>query len=537
VTVRLPKAGVPVGRPVAPPPGQPKPAPAAPPSPSGSGNAGLLIGLGVVGFLLLAGAAVVIVIALAPGKGKKDALAGANPAGSARAEERPTRPDDGAAGTEKGGKPPQRDPLDPPPPPTSLTEEEQREVNKSIDRGAEYLKKHLPPDAMAGQSYYGTYPLIGLTLLECGVAADDPIVVRIAKAVRDEAPRMTHTYGLSLSILFLDRLGEAEDDKVIRLLAARLVAGQTVGGGWTYTCPVLSEPDSQLLLTYLDTNPLPGLSALRPANSGAPLVVRSRDKSDDPSRTAPGDAGGLGRAGQPLTRADLPASVKDQPAVTYEPETKLQLSRQDDNSNTQFGILGVWAARRHGVAVDRSVAMISARFRQTQNADGSWGYYVHTEAKPDSMTCAGLLGLAVARAGDGAAGAAEQDPAIARGLQFLGRKVRDPGGVRPRQGGQPSRRLVGADALGDLYWLWSVERVGMIYGLPTIGGKDWYAWGAGLLVANQGDDGSWSYGYVAHVDTCFALLFLKRANVAKDLTHQLQRIGPTRDPDLMRDGK
>ena len=38
-------------------------------------------------------------------------------------------------------------------------------------------------------------------------------------------------------------------------------------------------------------------------------------------------------------------------------------------------------------------------------------------------------------------------------------------------------------------------------------------------------------------DTCFALLFLKRANVAKDLTHQLQMLGPIRDPGLAREDR
>jgi len=49
--------------------------------------------------------------------------------------------------------------------------------------------------------------------------------------------------------------------------------------------------------------------------------------------------------------------------------------------------------------------------------------------------------------------------------------------------------------------------------LEKIGGKDWYSWGAELLLVSQKQDGSWSgeYGYA---DTCFALLFLKRANFA-----------------------
>jgi hypothetical protein len=74
------------------------------------------------------------------------------------------------------------------------------------------------------------------------------------------------------------------------------------------------------------------------------------------------------------------------------------------------------------------------------------------------------------------------------------------------------------------YFLWSLERMAVAFGLETIGGKDWYNWGAEILLANQSNDGSWqgsSYGR-AGADTCFALLFLRRANLAKDLSANLK---------------
>ena len=78
----------------------------------------------------------------------------------------------------------------------------------------------------------------------------------------------------------------------------------------------------------------------------------------------------------------------------------------------------------------------------------------------------------------------------------------------------------------NLYFLWSVERVGVIFNLKKIGGQDWYTWGSEILVANQDANGSWAEGrfHGSHpvVNTSFALLFLKRANLAKDLTAKLQ---------------
>ena len=154
--------------------------------------------------------------------------------------------------------------------------------------------------------------------------------------------------------------------------------------------------------------------------------------------------------------------------------------------------------------------------------------------RPDSMTCAGLLGLAVGRGlGDRSSpGAATQDPAVTKALLYLAHSV----GKKPlatpasaRFGLANPGRLLGARSLGDLYYLWSLERMAVVYGLPTIAGVDWYGWGSTLLVSSQNEDGSWIDTYPGMVDTSFALLFLKRANVVKDLTKQLEILGQIKD--------
>ena len=78
--------------------------------------------------------------------------------------------------------------------------------------------------------------------------------------------------------------------------------------------------------------------------------------------------------------------------------------------------------------------------------------------------------------------------------------------------------------------MWSVERVAVLYGLRTIGGMDWYEWGVDNLLPTQQADGSWDDIHSKIVDTCFALLYLKRANVAHDLSKVLQSMGGARDP-------
>src|SRR5438874_3810167 len=75
------------------------------------------------------------------------------------------------------------------------------------------------------------------------------------------------------------------------------------------------------------------------------------------------------------------------------------------------------------------------------------------------------------------------------------------------------------------YLLWYMDRDAVLYDLATIGHKDWYRWGAEMLVANQKAGGNWENGgYNGNnpiIDTCLALLFLKRANLVADLTTRL----------------
>src|SRR5207253_796047 len=55
--------------------------------------------------------------------------------------------------------------------------------------------------------------------------------------------------------------------------------------------------------------------------------------------------------------------------------------------------------------------------------------------------------------------------------------------IQPRGAGG---RLVGADGWGDLYFLWSMERMAVVYDLKTIAGKDWHTWGSEILMNAQG---------------------------------------------------
>src|SRR5262249_40827240 len=79
----------------------------------------------------------------------------------------------------------------------------------------------------------------------------------------------------------------------------------------------------------------------------------------------------------------------------------------------------------------------------------------------------------------------------------------------------------------DIYYLWSLERVCVALGLRSLDGFDWYARGARILIDRQQDDGGWPHDRWGPLpNTCLALLFLRKANLAFELDRVLRLAGP-----------
>jgi hypothetical protein len=446
-----------------------------------------------------------------------------------------------------------------------LPPEEQTRVDGAIDRGVAFLQRTQHGDGSwpgIGEHHVGMAALPGLTLLECGVPADDGHVQKAAQHVRNAVPSLSWTYDLALGILFLDRLGDPADRPVIQTLALRLLAGQGNEGGWAYHCPVLRPEDERNLLTVMRSlqkdSPVQGgvsgpggLPGTAGPTSEGPGIAGSTSGPGVPD-TPPGAAGGP-KAGSgssmpfptreeaDAARRALPEALKrvpalNEPGTVWSPPPPPPPPRRgrpnfnrvppetSDNSNTQFAILGVWVASRHQVPVDRALAHIARRFRTSQGPEGGWGYRRGEQGSP-AITGAGLLGLAVglglARPESAPRDTREsppRDPAVEKGLRRLAEFIGQPLGVQ-RRGRGPRPGI-------NPYFLWTVERVGVLYNLRHFADKDWYHWGAELLVDAQGGDGSWMVGgyhaAVATTDTSFALLFLKRANLAQDLSKRME---------------
>lgn len=403
----------------------------------------------------------------------------------------------------------------------------QQKVNEAIERGVRYLRQTqsasgvwAAPNAFMQAKHQVSYAALpALALLECGIPADDPGIRRAATAVRNATPKLNTTYEIACSILFLDKLGDAKDEPFIQVLALRLIAGQTLTGGWTYTCPVLDRRTHSAFMTALQKS--------QPEVLFNPFGTKAGDmlsSSQSHAEVSPGEQSAKKETKKSAETA-LENAIRSLPVMQDQRDlgvfaTKIEKPVFDatDNSNTQFAMLALWAARRHLVPTQRTLNLLTFRFTTSQNPDGSWSYryrFGGDERGKPQMTSVGLLGLAIghALAHDGAIKdpALVQNPRVTGGFASLARHVGDPGNPN-----MPVR---------NLYMLWSVERAAMLYRLPTIGGHDWYGWGVEALLANQTPAGNWTNGgYPGSgptADTCLALLFLKKVNFSADLAAKL----------------
>jgi VWFA-related protein len=338
-----------------------------------------------------------------------------------------------------------------------------QEIAAAIARGVDFLKQAQSTDGHwddPAQSNHrlGLTALAGLALMENGVARNAPEINRARRVVEQLGRESDQTYDLALAILFLARCQQGrhgEADQLIQTLGRRLAQGDH-DGIWDYSVP-LQPRDSKSV-------------------SGRPRGVARRE---------------LGRRRQPM-------------------------GGPGDNSNTQFALLGLWAAGRHGFDSDAALEAIDGHFRSSQQSDGRWGYKVGFPGT-EAMSCAGLMGLAIAASRPSLA---ERQTARARGAALAADQAFT---TALRAVGQDARR---ANLGSDIYYLWSLERVCVALGLRALDGFDWYAHGARILLERQVDDGGWPHDRWGRLPgTCLALLFLRKANLAFEIDRVLRLPG------------
>ena len=178
-----------------------------------------------------------------------------------------------------------------------------------------------------------------------------------------------------------------------------------------------------------------------------------------------------------------------------------------DNSNAQYGVLGVWMGLLENLEIPRTYWMqVMAHWKRTQQRNGGWGYK-DGRTRP-SMCTAGVASMLVCfdsiRSSDFLKCAInfEKDRdyvAIKRGLNWFDRYFA--GSLKGRMNLGHSNSLY--------YYLYGVERIGLASGYKYFGQADWYKLGAKKLLGMQ-RGGSWGGPWGDVVCTSYALLFLVR---------------------------
>lgn len=433
---------------------------------------------------------------------------------------------------------------------------DQEAINSAIQRGVERLWKDQEEDGSwaygddLNNRTLGMTALSALALHEVGVPISD---VRFKKAlayVRRNCRNNTDTYSISLSTVLLARVGHRSDRALVKLLAARLIMSQNTTGCWGYTTRRLSDQEMRDPATRkkraaemgdMSVTQFVGLALFQAQRLGADMKdsfteVRQRlawaqtktggwnyhgipDVDDAPAMSAAGsflwlvssaweikNARRLNRnvvtskkpAARPETNRDrLRKKLAKQGFDEQRISSEISRLREKPPVDIYEAVLR-GASRSKQAAQDRTnVARLNVSDDRIEDKD----YDVVLPPELDVTKPNPLL----------------TDEPLKRGLE--------------RVAFWAKKDLLPGDQHKTLYFLWSLERLGVILGLEKYGDLDWYKEGTDVLVKSQKEDGGWGLGrddpfndtlhYKAGPDTCFAMLFLTKANLGSEVARLL----------------
>jgi hypothetical protein len=341
-------------------------------------------------------------------------------------------------------------------------------VNAAIDKGAQWLLGKFSQNRIPEQKYA---ELVLLTLVHAGLSPEHPILRDNFQKVLDR--NLSETYNAGLRALLLEKVNRKFYQQSLAEIAQFFQDSQCDDGQWAY-----SARGRKLSPTVYAPVPTPAKKKVVP---GATQVM---DEGPPPGKE-----------------------------IKLPPPVRSSAKKTGDNSNTQYAVLALFAASRAAVVVPKAPWQEAEKwFESKQNPDGGWGYdcaevpgvgLVTTDASSGSMTTAALTGLIVSKFYQGKDWKTEAS--VTKGIEWLGKNF----AVNTNPGGP---------ALWHYYYLYGLERVGTVSGLAEFGGHRWYKEGAEYLIKSQAADGSWKSVTPQQqmltdqvTDTCFAILFLKRA--------------------------
>jgi hypothetical protein len=359
---------------------------------------------------------------------------------------------------------------------------DESKVDQAIKKGIAFLRGAPSPAAHAGIK--DSDELILWTFVHAGVAESDPDFQKLWKKMLDGP--LEKTYKVALQAMILEELDRVKYQERIAQCAQFLVDNQCANGQWSY---------------------------------GNPTEFAKDVKVPEPARSAPTATGGAKEFAPPPGERVKPKIVQHVPI-----KKQKDGPAAGDNSNTQYAALGLRACFDSGIMIPESVIMLAVKWwRDSQFAevkkddkDGKpsvasggagkvegWNYKDQA-AQPDkapysAMTAGGTSSLIIYD-------------------YMLDRRWKEDTHVKAGIAWLTQHFAVN----GNCYYMYGLERTGILFGTEKLGSHDWYSEGALYLLKIQNAEGFWGRAPAAKADdkgkstqdTCFAILFLRRATRA-----------------------
>jgi hypothetical protein len=371
---------------------------------------------------------------------------------------------------------------------------DQKRIEVAIQKGVEYLKTAKTPGVTFAK-IDDSFELVLLTMVHAGVSPSDPKFQELLKRMLEGA--LERTYKVVLQAMILEELQRVKYQARIQDCAQFLVDNQCANGQWSYG------------------EPTPFVRESRPAE------VASEPKAEPASKVR--EFGAAPEKPKVIRRVTV-KKQKEGPGV-------------GDNSNSQYAMLGLRACHDAGVILPKEVL---------EQAKKWWTECQHGAGDKDAVASDGLVSgpprgwcysrkdvcakhhqpyAGMTAGGVGAVAIADyilgidwkKDTTLQSGLAWLVSHWSVTENKGPIEFDTAPKEELD-------YYLYALERAGMLLGIEKIGPHDWYAEGAGVLLAAQKADGSWHEAGVrrgnATWDTCFAILFLKKATRRLDVASE-----------------
>ncbi|HEV8378554.1 MAG TPA: DUF4159 domain-containing protein [Tepidisphaeraceae bacterium] len=403
-----------------------------------------------------------------------------------------------------------------PPPKEPVTDEQ---IGQAIQKGVNFLLQQFKADQIALDKQIdktqleGMNALVVYALLQSGQAISDPrlniqnpqmsgLVERMKDhlmLVEAASPKAPVTYARSLRAAALAVNNRPQDREVLKADVEYLVKAHA-DGAYTYNDKIgrfdkvkTNEPPAR------ENNP--GLKWIGNLPSRTLFYI----DSEKPQRLLlhNGEKPVPGLPMPPSPSPGMPGFRNMDPRERYQEPPGLPW----DNSNSQYGLMGVWAGAEAGIEVPGNYwAIVDQHWKRWQLQTGEWEYDGTEKRGYYSMTVAGIASLFItydfveAPALGASVGREPFSANLAAALKWL-------------EMGDNSINVEQGKVYHRGYNLYGLQRVGRASGFKYFGGHDWYKELATAVVAKQWPSGSWGrqeMGEHAIIDTAYTLLFLVR---------------------------